>query len=293
MAFALVLVGCGSNSGSSKSARKSKKPTSGSAERASKERPRPGDQKVTLTWKGKQRGYTVHAPPGYTTGKQLPLVIAMHPYPSYGDYVAQLSGFSRKADEKGFLVAYPDGLDGGYNALACCGTEDDVGFIRTMTKRLIDTWKADPDRIYATGISNGGDMSYKLAVETDVLAAIAPVSGGYIGSATQSPDYVPRTPVSVMTFIGGQDQNYGAFDNGVKQWQQRLGCTAGPEKKVRGDSTRTTAKCRDTSEFVAYRLPSMGHSWPGSGDSRMGDMLTGIQATDLIWDFFASHPKRS
>ncbi|UQX00790.1 hypothetical protein [Streptomyces sp. RerS4] len=59
---------------------------------------------------------------------------------------------------------------------------------------LVDTWKADPRRIYATGISNGADMSFKLAVELPgTPAAIAPVSGGCIGTAAENPAYVPKT----------------------------------------------------------------------------------------------------
>ncbi|MER5935308.1 PHB depolymerase family esterase [Streptomyces sp. NPDC002054] len=236
-----------------------------------------------MTWKGKQREYTVHAPPNYTPTERLPLIVVMHPYPADGTYAAELTGFNAKADKEGFLVAYPNGMDQAYNALICCGAEDDIGFIGTMTKHLVDTWKADPQRIYATGISNGADMSYKLAVELpDTLAAIAPVSGGYIGPAAQNPSYMPKTPVSVATFVGGLDKHYDEFEQGIKSWTERLDCKAGQPDKVKGNNTRTLAKCRDRSEFTTYRLPDMGHDWPGSKDQRMGDPVTGVNATDLI-----------
>ncbi|MGR8007871.1 hypothetical protein [Streptomyces hypolithicus] len=77
-----------------------------------------------MTWGGQKRVYRVHAPPRYTPGAKLPLVVAMHPYPSTGEFVAALSRLSEKADEENFLVAYPDGLNSGYNALVCCGAED-------------------------------------------------------------------------------------------------------------------------------------------------------------------------
>ncbi|MCX4670436.1 polyhydroxybutyrate depolymerase [Streptomyces sp. NBC_01381] len=248
--------------------------------------PRPGDQKVALSCKGQKRVYSVHAPPGYTTGKQLPLIIAMHPYPGTGDSAAQITDLSKKADKENFLVAYPDGLNQGFNALVCCGTEDDVGFLRTMTKRLVGTWKADPERIYATGISNGGDMAYKLAVELpDTFAAIAPVSGGYIGPDTAQESYVPKTPVSLVTFIGGLDPHYADFDEGIKAWQKRLSCKAPPPQKLKKNITKTSAKCRDGSTTVTYRLPDMAHQWPG-GAGTMADPEAGISATDLMWEFF-------
>jgi polyhydroxybutyrate depolymerase len=289
----LVLAGCSDSgeTGRGKGAKSSVKPKpkpSGVA----KEIPRSGDQRVTMTGKGEQRVYRVHAPPGYTPGKRLPLVVVMHPYPSDGPYVARLSGFNAEADSKDFLVAYPDGLDQGYNALVCCGSEDDVGFIDAMTQRMISVWKADPNRIYATGISNGADMSYKLAVELPgTFAAVAPVSGGYAGTDTEKPDYVPKTPVSVTTFIGGLDGHYASFDDGIATWQQRLGCVPGKAVKFKDQNTRTSAKCKDGSEFLAYRLPDMGHNWPGSSDTSMGDPVTGVKATGLIWKFFAAHPK--
>ncbi|MEW1928863.1 PHB depolymerase family esterase [Streptomyces sp. NPDC088360] len=260
----------------------------------SAETPRPGDQKVKLTWKGKKRVYTVHAPPAYSRTEKLPLVIAMHPYPADGAAAAAISGLSAKADKENFLVAYPDGLNRGFNALICCGTEDDVGFIRTMTKRLTGTWNADPDRVYATGISNGGDMSFKLAVELpDTFAAIAPVSGGYLGPDSATDSYMPKTPVSVVTFIGGLDEHYTGMDEGITAWQKRLSCKTSRPEKLKKKISRTTAECRDGSDVVVYRLADMGHSWPGGAGGSMSDPTAGIKATDLMWKFFASHTKKA
>ncbi|MCF3124434.1 polyhydroxybutyrate depolymerase [Streptomyces arenae] len=288
VALLLPLAACGSGDDEDTSnARPTKKPTA-------KESPRPGDQKVTLSWKGEKRVYTVHAPPGYTRARKLPLVIALHPYPADGRAAAAISGLSAKADKDNFLVVYPDGLNRGFNAMICCGTEDDVGFIRTITKRLTGTWNADPDRVYATGISNGGDMSYKLAVELPgTFAAVAPVSGGYLGSDAAKASYLPRTPVSVITFIGGLDEHYAGMDAGITSWQKRLSCEQAKADTLKNRIKRTTAKCRDGSDVVVYRLPEMGHSWPNGAGGGMSDPTAGVNATDLIWDFFASHRRES
>lgn len=287
-ALLLLLAACGSDDDNGARDRKpTKKPPVA-------ETPRPGDQKVTLTWKGKKRVYTVHAPPGYTRTEKLPLVIAMHPYPADGAAAATISGLSAKADKENFLVAYPDGLNQGFNALICCGTEDDVGFIRTMTERLTGTWNADPDRVYATGISNGGDMSYKLAVELPgTFAAIAPVSGGYLGTDAAKSSYMPKTPVSVITFIGGLDEHYEGMDEGITAWQKRLSCKKDRPEELKNKIKKTTADCRDGSDVVVYRLPDMGHSWPGGAGGSMSDRDAGINATDLMWEFFKSHTKKA
>ncbi|MEU5958903.1 PHB depolymerase family esterase [Streptomyces sp. NPDC047525] len=283
----LLLAACGSDDDNGSADQKPTRPSTA-------ESPRPGDQKVTLTWKGKKRVYTVHAPPGYTRADKLPLIIAMHPYPANGAAAATISGLNAKADKENFLVAYPDGLNQGFNALICCGTEDDVGFIRTMTKRLTGTWNADPDRVYATGISNGGDMSYKLAVELpDTFAAIAPVSGGYLGPDSAMDSYMPRTPVSVITFIGGLDEHYTGMDEGITAWQKRLSCKTSRPENLKNKIKRTTAKCRDGSDVMVHRLPDMGHSWPGGAGGSMSDPSAGIDATDLMWEFFKSHPRKA
>ncbi|MYY80323.1 polyhydroxybutyrate depolymerase [Streptomyces sp. SID335] len=259
------------------------------------ESPRPGDQKVTLSWKGEKRVYTVHAPPGFSRTKSLPLIVAMHPYPGDGGAAAAISGLNAKADDENFLVAYPDGLNKAFNAMICCGTEDDVGFIRTLTKRLTRTWNADPDRVYATGISNGGDMTYKLAVELPgTFAAIAPVSGGFLGTDAEKASYKPKTPVSVTTFLGGADQYFTSMDKGIKTWQKRLACTTGsPDTLGKTNIKRTEAKCRDGSAVVVYRLPDMGHAWPKGAGGGMSDPTAGISATDLMWDFFKSHTRKA
>ncbi|MFI0982904.1 alpha/beta hydrolase family esterase [Streptomyces sp. NPDC021093] len=290
LALLLAATGCGGTDTEQPSSRKE---PSSSAPRAQPEVPRAGDQKVTTTWKGKQRVYRVHAPPGYSPAKRLPAVVAMHMYPGDGEAIASLSGLSKKADAKNFLVAYPDGLNSGYNALTCCGTEDDVGFIKAMVQRLTSTWNADPDRVFATGISNGADMSFKLAVEAhDLFAAVAPVSGAFSGNDPSDAAYVPKSPVSVMTFIGGLDRVKQMADAGIKSWQERLSCKPAPPQKLKNAITRTAAQCKNGTDVVVYSLPEMGHAWPGATTGSMGDAEAGVNATDLLWDFFAAHPKR-
>jgi polyhydroxybutyrate depolymerase len=120
------------------------------------ERPAPGDHELKLRWGGQERSYRVHAPPGYDGNTPLPLVVTLHFSPGDAAQIAITSGMSAKADKEGFLVLYPEGQSGGFNALVCCGNADDVGFIKALVERMVSRWKADPKRVYATGISNGG-----------------------------------------------------------------------------------------------------------------------------------------
>lgn len=253
------------------------------------ETPAPGDHSLSMQWDGQQRTFKVHAPPSYDGKKQLPLVVSMHHYPSNADGIAKTSDMSAKADQEGFLVLYPEGLGGGMNALVCCGDQNDVGFVKALVDRMVTRWRADPQRVYATGISNGGDMAFRLAVEASgMFAAIAPVSGGFIGSKPASDTYRPKHPVSVISFIGGKDRFYSRFDSGLDTWQKRLGCSPVPieEPSLPNGITHANLKCADGSAMSVYRLPGMGHAWPGAQDGPLADPEAGINATDLIWDFF-------
>jgi poly(3-hydroxybutyrate) depolymerase len=257
-------------------------------------RPVAGDHRLTLDAGGKERTFLLHAPPGYTGEKPVPLVVALHFYPGSGERLRAMIEMDAKADEHGFLVAYPDGIAGGFNALVCCGAEDDVAFLKALTDRLITDWRVDADRVYATGISNGGDMSFRAAIEaTGVFAAIGVVSGGYGGPKTEAAGFVPAKPVSVMSIVGGQDRYYDIFDAGLRKWRERLGCEPDPAPPTGTDKVkRSRARCADGSDVEAYVVTDMGHSWPGAKSGELALPDAPIVATDLLWEFFAAHPRR-
>ncbi|MEU4550906.1 alpha/beta hydrolase family esterase [Micromonospora violae] len=257
------------------------------------ERPAAGDHQFTLKHNGLDRTYLLHAPPGYDPGRPSALIIALHFYPGTGSSMRELAGLDAKADKDNVLVAYPDGQGGGFNALICCGSADDVGFLDALTDHLVRTWNADPRRVFLTGISNGGDLSFRAAVEsTGRFAAIGVVSGGYIGELTKADSYVPKSPVSVITFIGDQDRYASTFQTGMRTWQQRLGCRPIPKASTVPGVTHTVAGCADGSEVSVYTIATMGHSWPGATTGELAASTAGLSATDLMWDFFAAHPRK-
>jgi poly(3-hydroxybutyrate) depolymerase len=247
-----------------------------------------------ITHDGKERTYLLTVPKA-SDDKPRSLVMALHFYPGSGEALQQLTGFSAVAEREGFLVAYPDGLNGGFNALMCCGSEDDVGFIRAVIDKLTRDHKIDPDRIYATGISNGGDLTYRLAAELPgVFAGIAPVSGGMTGDWIQKKTgNLPTRPVSLITFIGERDRYAGAFMAGVKFWREALKCEVEDSPVAGTDLSLSQGTCADKSAVAIYSMPQMGHAWPG-GDSKAGLAYTPspINATELIWAFFREHPRK-
>ncbi|MEV7228674.1 PHB depolymerase family esterase [Polymorphospora sp. NPDC051019] len=270
-------------------------PSAGPGSATSGGGPGPGRHELTLDHDGVTRAYRLHAPAGHEPGRPVPLVIALHPYPGSGVEMSRLVGLDDVAARENFLVAYPDGIAGGFNALVCCGTADDVGFLRRLAGHLVDTWRVDPDRVYLTGISNGGDLAFRAAVEASgTFAAIGVASGGFIGERVAAANYRPERPVSVITFIGGRDKYAAQFRSGIETWRERLGCSPvdpAPTSPAAGvEVSRST--CGDGSDVEVHLIENMGHAWPGARGEGLAAPDAGVVATELIWEFFAAHPRR-
>ena len=278
----------------------------------------PGDSTQSLTLAGRERASLVHLPPAIGNSP-LPLVIVLHGGGGNAASAAKMTGLSALGDKANFIVVYPDGtgrLDDRlltWNAGNCCGYAldnqvDDAGFIRALIEKLARDYPIDARRVYATGISNGGMMAYRLACElSDQIAAIAPVAGAL------NVECKPTQPVSVIAFHDTNDQNVpfngGAGSKSIDPhprtdqsvayamvfWAQRDSCGATPTRDERGNIVHDTyASCANGTGVELYTVKGGGHAWPG------GDRLTvlldapakEISASAVMWEFFKQHPKQ-
>lgn len=277
----------------------------------------PGDSSQSLVVDGRERTFIAHLPPAITSNRTLPLVIVLHGGGGSANNAAQMTGMSNAADNAGYIVVYPNGTGRlgaallTWNAGNCCGYAldnrvDDVGFIRALIGKLQTQYPIDPKRIYATGMSNGGMMTYRLACElSDQLAAIAPVSGAL------NVECKPAQPVAVIAFHGTADQHV-LYDGGAPQtpadthprvdqavafalsfWAQRDGCAAMPQHDARGSIIHDTyTRCANNTAVELYTITGGGHAWPGGKSYLSGDPPTQeISATQLMLVFFDQHPK--
>src|SRR5476651_168181 len=161
----------------------------------------------SLTVGGLNRTYVVHVPKGHDPKTPMPVVLALHGATMNGPMMAWFSGLNRKADEAGFIAVYPNGTGTHssyfWNGGNCCGLAvqnkvDDVAFIDGLLDDLMRAYPVDAQRVYATGMSNGAIMAYRLATElSDRIAAIAPVAGSVGTEISQ-----PKRPVSILHFNG-------------------------------------------------------------------------------------------
>ena len=159
------------------------------------------------------RRFIVYVPSSYDANKATPLVVDMHPILVPHTAYQYLMGWKRLARREGMIVAFPAGNNlpfPQWNAgRYCCGLAqitqpDDVGFIRDLVSLVQDRLNIDRTRIYATGYSNGGGMSFRLACEAaDIFAAVAPIAQG-----NPVPDCNPQRSISVIEIRGIRDMPF-------------------------------------------------------------------------------------
>ncbi len=194
-----------------------------------------GDTTETITSSGASRSFIVHIPTGYTGQTPLPVIFDFHPLGGTGSSQEGSSGWNTKCDSVGCIAVFPNSASNGSNGwdvgYCCDGAQankvDDVQFTRDMIKWLQANACVDPKRIYASGCSNGGGMSYMLACNAaDVIAAVAPVDFRCItGTQPTNPSSLTATnntactctlprPISVLAFDEGQDNSIVPYNGG-------------------------------------------------------------------------------
>jgi polyhydroxybutyrate depolymerase len=278
-----------------------------------------GAERQTLIHQGIERTYIVRGPGGSTVAAPPALVIVLHGGGGNALNAEAMTGFTQKALEEGFIVVYPDGTGRRRDALLtwnaghCCGYAmqnriDDVGFINALIDR--HALGVDRNRIYVTGMSNGAMMAHRVGIElSNRIAAIAPVVGAVFGDEPH-----PIQPVSAIMINGLLDESVphqggrtggrfpGSWDGTPTRpaldqgtfWSRANDCSLTPRRDDRGAYTVYTHDCPEGRGVEVHVVEDQGHAWPGGrkGSSLADPPSAAFNATDVIWRFFAAHPKR-
>ena len=274
----------------------------------------------TISVGGRDRRFLVH---DFSGGAKAPLVIVLHGGGGNPENAVSMTQFDVVAAREHLIAVYPGGtggLPGGrvltWNAGHCCAYAlrqkvDDVGFVGAVIDRLVSAGKADPDRVYVTGMSNGGMMSHVLARSLPgKVAAIAPVVGAVFGDEPP-----PAGPVAVLVLVGAddrivpaaggplggaaargtapaEDRNVAPARAQADDWARANGCSA-------SDTTQETASvrtvwrgCKGGADVVMQVVSNNGHAWPGGRPGREGanPPTPDFNASEVIWAFFKAHP---
>lgn len=281
-----------------------------------------GNFRRDLSFGGDQRYYEMHVPASYKPGSKVPLVLVFHGGGGNPSAVRNTTGFDAVSDREGFVAVYPAGTGKNEDASrlswnillsdtpATQNKKDDLGFVRAVLKDVTARLSIDERRIFATGISQGGMMCYRLACDSDLsgrIAAIAPVAG----VMTVPPgDCRPSRAMPILHFHGKNDAvvpyqggQGGRIDpvtrpsvaDTMKFWlaKNKLGDTP-RDRGNRGKALfQDFGKEGAPGEVTLWSLEDGGHTWPG-GESGLPEFIIGkvnrdISATEIIWKFFSRH----
>lgn len=282
-----------------------------------------GDYTFSIEVAGKTRLYKVHVPKKYSSEKSAALLIVLHggggdmTIQSTEEYYHQIS----KSELEGFIALFPNGFSpfasgklATWNAGKCCGKardtkSDDVAFIKDAIAKTKTQLNIDTKRIYATGMSNGGMLAYRLACELpDIFRAIAAVAG-----TDNTLTCRPSKAVSIL-HVHAKDDDHVLFNGGagkkafpdqtqvtdftsvqstVEKWRDIDDCKGQPKRILdkKGAYCERYESCKAGTRVQVCVTESGGHSWPGGKKpSRFagGTPSTAISANDVMWDFFNS-----
>ena len=263
---------------------------------------------ASITHDGIQRDYILYIPELYDGSTAAPLVLNFHGYGSNAAQQMFYGDFRDIADTEGFLLVHPEGTtfigdqfwNVGFPGLS--SNIDDVGFTEALIDELATLYAIDLDRVYATGMSNGGFMSFLLACQlSEKIAAVASVTG----SMTQDTfdDCNAQHPTPVLQ-IHGTDDGVVLYNGNnlsipiadvISYWVDFNNCettpttTTLPDVDVSDGSTIEHSVYEDGDNGITtehMKVIGGGHTWPGSVINTAGTNQD-IDASMEIWLFFS------
>jgi polyhydroxybutyrate depolymerase len=281
----------------------------------------PGTHFQYLDHGGRTRRFTVHIPA--TAQKPYPVVLAFHGAGGTARIMLHHSRWLPRADTEGFVVIAPEGTPpnlnekpsfrfnpqlwnlGGASTAAPTGNSDDVGYVRAILDDLPRYLNFDPQRIYATGFSNGAGLCFRLAVEMgDRFAALGPIAGyPYLKDGPPSrpiPTYyvvgaldplIPWEGGTIISPWSDKPTHRHPLRDALLKWRDLAGFRA---VETVTDHDVLIGLADHDSEFRYTIIPGLGHHWPGGKDVGVPQQVLGprvktFDATERLWNFFQKY----
>tara|TARA_B100000795_G_scaffold249836_1_gene217624 strand:- start:8293 stop:9237 length:945 start_codon:yes stop_codon:yes gene_type:complete len=257
-------------------------------------------RKCSFTHNGVFREYYVYTPASYSPSSNAPLLFVFHGYGGSATNILYYSDFKNSADQDGYILVYPQGslLNGvthwNVGGWTVGSTVDDVSFTEDIIDIMTNEYYINTDRIYSTGMSNGGYMSFGLACNSSKFAAIASVTGSMTPEIDNN--CAPDHPISILQIHGLEDDTV-PYDGAswslsipavMEYWLTSNSCDPEPLSVItdlEDGSYILSDSYQNCSNNVGVELilhSTMGHTWPSIDNHS-------LSATEQIWAFFAKY----
>lgn len=244
---------------------------------------------TTIQHDGRTRQYRLYVPASYSPSEPVPLVFSFHGFTNTIDIQYNQANFQPLAEANKFIFVTPQGVNNGWaieNVFG--GSEDDLGFTDALIDRLEQQYNINSKRIYATGFSNGGFFSYRLACRlSNRFAAIASIAGSMTNRWIDNNTCSPQHPTPILQITGSNDTVIPITGSGLGKsiadvmdyWTDYNNGDSTPEVIQLGSgSTRSIWDNGDNGVTVEFiRVQGKGHSWNGGN----------INTSQEIWNFFS------
>ena len=250
------------------------------------------------------REYTVYIPENYNHSIPTPILFAFHGFGGSNNFIMNSAGFNEIADEENFIVVYPQGSlilnlfahwnVGGFTQIS---NTDDVAFVDYLISSLSQMYNINLDRVYATGMSNGGFMSFLLACQlSNKIAAIASVTGSMTTQTLNECDPQREVPIlqihgtndPIVPYNGIQEWNT-PIDNVLDYWVLNNQCSPNPEVNDLEDINNDNGF---TVQEIIYNNGlngSMVKHFKVNGGTHVWFQDEDINSSSLIWEFFSNY----
>ena len=296
------LVSCGGGGGSSDTSTSNPTPPPSTVITESCVQYGSNTKKCTLTHKALERYYIIYVPESGVSEASMPVLFALHGYGSTAEIHKNYTNYQPLAETSKFIVIYPQGsyFQGTFTSgnhwnvgsWTAGSTADDVDFINEVIDLVSKKESINQNRIYSSGMSNGGFMSYHLACNlSSRIAAIASVTGSMSKETLENCSPSHPTPILqihgaldvTVPFNGDSTINMESIDNVFNYWTTYNSCDPIPSLIVTDyvDFSVDYQKynnCLNNVKVELYKISSMGHTWPGKNNY-------GISATEEVWNF--------
>lgn len=267
------------------------------------------------------RTYFLYRPASFKQDGSLVLALHGGGGEAAGMAAIDKGSFRQLADEKGFIVAYPQGVDKGWNDdrgvdinTAHKENIDDVKFLEAVVNDVAKQDSIDMNHVYITGISNGGFMSLRVACDSTLFSGVAIVTAS-LPEKRIAPCKNQRRKVPLL-FLNGTEDPLVPYDGGdvkfllskrgkilstpetVEYFRKQYDCSEMSlvrtiDEKIDDETTVEIyqAKCPNT-KLGLYKILGGGHTWPAGiqylPESLIGRVSEEIQGSRVIWEFFES-----